>query len=53
MLAPAGGRPLRVPFAIAFGPRQPELLDGIVLSDSSFGPSDTQPAVLSLHRRVA
>jgi hypothetical protein len=48
VLAPVGGRPLRVPFAIAGGPRRPDLLEGIALSDTSFEPSDTQPAVLSL-----
>jgi hypothetical protein len=37
-----------VPFAIAFAPRSPRLLEGIALSDGAFKPSDTRPAVLSL-----
>jgi subtilisin family serine protease len=48
VLTPAAGAPFRIPFAVAFGPAQTNLLEGIQLSAGSFEPSDTRPSVLSL-----
>jgi subtilisin family serine protease len=48
VLAPVGGGPVRVPFAVAFAPSRPRLLAGIELSPFAFRPSDARPAVLSL-----
>jgi subtilisin family serine protease len=48
VLAPVGGGPVRVPFAVAFAPSRPQLLSRIELSAGAFKPSDTRPAVLSL-----
>jgi subtilisin family serine protease len=48
VLRPRGSAPLRVPWAITFGPREPQLLSRVALSATSFKPSDTTPAVLSL-----
>jgi subtilisin family serine protease len=43
-----GGRSLRVPFAVAFAPRQLPLLGALELSQRRFAPSETRPAVLTL-----
>jgi hypothetical protein len=48
VLQPRGSAPLRVPWAITFGPTVPALLSHVALSATSFHPSDTTPAVLSL-----
>jgi subtilisin family serine protease len=48
VLRRAAGTPFRVPFAVAFGPAQTNLLEGVQLSAGSFAPSDTRPSVLSL-----
>jgi hypothetical protein len=48
VLVPAGGGPVRVPFAIAFAPPDLPLLADVSLSDTTFRPSDTRPAVLSV-----
>jgi subtilisin family serine protease len=48
VLTPAAGVRFRIPFAVAFGPAQTNLLEGIELSTGSFAPSDTRPSVLSL-----
>jgi hypothetical protein len=48
VLTPAAGAPFRIPFAVAFGPAQTNLLEGVRLSAASFTPSDTRPSVLSL-----
>jgi subtilisin family serine protease len=47
VVTPVTGRPIRVPFAIPFGPPRVTLLDRIVLRPTSFAPSETVPAVLS------
>ena len=48
VVRPAAGTPLRVPFAVAFGPARPALLGEVALSEQSFEPSDTKPAVLTV-----
>jgi len=48
VLRPRVGPALRVPFAIAFGPRRVKLLGDASLSRRSFEPSDTAPAILSV-----
>jgi hypothetical protein len=48
LVLPRGSEPLRVPWAITFGAAPRRLLSAIALSASSFRPSDTTPAVLSL-----
>ena len=47
LLIARGAGPLKVPWAITFGPDK-SLISGVELSESSFEPSDTTPAVLSL-----
>jgi hypothetical protein len=47
LLIARGAGPLKVPWAITFGPAR-SLISGVELSESSFQPSDTTPAVLSL-----
>ncbi len=42
-----GTAPIRVPWAVAFAPERTPLLSGVRLSNKSFTPSDTNPAVLS------
>jgi hypothetical protein len=44
----AGTRPLRVPWAITFGPPSTNLLGAVQLSSNAFRPSDEQPALLTL-----
>jgi hypothetical protein len=44
---PLAGRPIRVPWVISFGPRQTAALAAVRLSQHSFKPSDTTPALLS------
>ena len=48
LLLPRGSQPLRIPWAITFGKPERAALSEIALSASSFKPSDTLPAVLSL-----
>ncbi|HSC92222.1 MAG TPA: S8 family serine peptidase [Gaiellaceae bacterium] len=48
VLRARGTRTLRIPFAVAFGPRRLALLGGLDLSQRRFVPSDTKPAVLTL-----
>ncbi|MEX2210416.1 MAG: S8 family serine peptidase [Gaiellaceae bacterium] len=48
VIRPASGKTLRVPFAIAFAPLKPVLLGQVKLSQRSFSPSETQPAVLTV-----
>jgi Subtilase family len=48
LLIARGAGPLKVPWAITFGPEPGSLISGIGLSSSAFKPSDTTPAVLSL-----
>jgi hypothetical protein len=48
VFVPRGSTPLRVPWAITFGPPRHDLLSGVALSQPVFKPSDTTPAVLSL-----
>lgn len=47
-VAPAGGRPLLIPWAISLRPLRPKLLGPLRLSARSFRPSDTAPAVVAL-----
>jgi len=47
-LLPRASQPLRIPWAITFGTPARAALSEIALSASSFKPSDTTPAVLSL-----
>jgi hypothetical protein len=47
-VAPLGSETLRVPWAIAFRRYSANLLPHVSLSDSSFKPSDTNPAVLTI-----
>jgi hypothetical protein len=44
----AGGGGIRVPWAIAFGPNDLDLIGGATLSAESFAPSDTKPTLLAL-----
>ena len=48
LLIARGAGPLKVPWAITFGPPPGSLISAIGLSASAFKPSDTTPAVLSL-----
>ena len=48
LLIARGAGPLKVPWAITFGPAPGSLISGVGLSSSAFKPSDTTPAVLSL-----
>jgi minor extracellular serine protease Vpr len=48
LLVARGAGPLKIPWAITFGPQRQDLISGVALSSSSFEPSDTTPAVLSL-----
>jgi minor extracellular serine protease Vpr len=43
-----GGGGIRVPWAIAFGPGDVNLLGAVTLSARSFAPSDTRPALLAV-----
>ncbi len=47
-VAPSGSETLRVPWAISFRRYSANLLPHVSLSDSSFKPSDTSPAVLTM-----
>jgi hypothetical protein len=47
-LMPRASQPLRIPWAVTFGTPPRAALSEIALSSSSFKPSDTTPAVLSL-----
>jgi len=47
-LMPRASEPLRIPWAVTFGTPPRAALSEIALSSSSFKPSDTTPAVLSL-----
>jgi minor extracellular serine protease Vpr len=47
-LLPRASQPLRIPWAITFGKSAHATLSEVALSSSSFKPSDTTPAVLSL-----
>jgi minor extracellular serine protease Vpr len=49
LLVARGAGPLKIPWAITFGPQQRDLISAVGLSSSSFRPSDTSPpTVLSL-----
>jgi hypothetical protein len=48
LLVARGAGPLKLPWAITFGPPPPALTSGVALSAAAFRPSDTTPAVLSL-----
>ena len=48
LLVARGAGPLRIPWAITFGPQRQDLISAVALSSSSFTPSDTTPVVLSL-----
>jgi Subtilase family len=47
-VAPSGSETLRVPWAISFRRYSASLLPHVSLSDTSFKPSDTSPAVLTI-----
>src|SRR5262249_59830574 len=47
-LMPRASQPLRIPWAVTFGKPPRAALSEMALSSSSFKPSDTTPAVLSL-----
>ncbi len=48
LLIARGAGPLKVPWAITFGPPPRSLISEVALSANAFEPSDTTPAVLSL-----
>jgi hypothetical protein len=48
LLAARGEGLLKIPWAITFGPQRRDLISAVALSATSFRPSDTTPAVLSL-----
>jgi hypothetical protein len=48
LLVARGAGPLKIPWAITFGPQRHDLISEVALSAVSFKPSDTAPAVLSL-----
>ena len=48
LLVARGAGPLKIPWAITFGPQRRDLISAVALSSSSFRPSDTTPTVLSL-----
>jgi subtilisin family serine protease len=52
VLVARGAGPLKVPWAITFGRPPASLISAVGLSASSFKPSDTTPAVLSLQTGV-
>jgi len=45
---PSGGEPLRVPWALAFSGPRGSLLPQVTIDHSSFAPSDTHPAILTV-----
>jgi subtilisin family serine protease len=47
LLVARGAGPLKIPWAITFGPQRQDLISAVALSSSSFRPSDTTPAVLT------
>jgi len=47
-LTPAGGQALRIPWIVPFAPPAGTLLPSATLDDTSFAPSDTAPAVLTV-----
>lgn len=47
-IAPLGSEPLEIPWALSFDRTPPALLSHLSLSESSFKPSDTNPAILTL-----
>src|SRR4051794_751676 len=48
LLVARGAGPLKLPWAITFGPQRQDLISAVALSATSFKPSDLSPAVLSL-----
>src|SRR6185503_6233694 len=48
LLVARGAGPLRIPWAITFGPQRQDLISAVALSSSSFSLADNTPAVLSL-----
>jgi len=48
LLVARGAGPLKIPWAITFGPQRRDLISAVALSSTSFKPSDLSPAVLSL-----
>jgi subtilisin family serine protease len=48
LVAVEGGSVIRVPWAIAFGPPDTDLIGAATLSESSFAASDQKPALLSV-----
>jgi Subtilase family/Peptidase inhibitor I9 len=48
LLVARGAGPLKIPWAITFGPPPQSLISAVALSAGAFEPSDTTPAVLSL-----
>jgi hypothetical protein len=48
LLVARGAGPLKIPWAITFGPPPQSLISGVALSAGVFKPSDTTPTVLSL-----
>ena len=47
LLVARGAGPLKIPWAITFGPQRRDLISAVALSTDSFKPSDPTPAVLS------
>ena len=47
-IAPLGGEPLELPWALSFDRAPPTLLSHLSLSESAFKPSDTRPAIMSV-----
>jgi Subtilase family/Peptidase inhibitor I9 len=47
LLVARGAGPLKIPWAITFGPSRRDLISSVGLSATAFKPSDTTPAVLS------
>lgn len=48
LMRSGAGVPLRVPFAVAFGPVRTSLLGAVRLSQRAFLPSETRPAILTV-----
>ncbi len=48
LVSPVGSQTLRIPWALVFRQAQTTLLPSVSLSSSSFAPSDTSPAVLTV-----
>jgi subtilisin family serine protease len=48
VVRPRAGLPIRIPFAVAFAPDRPALLGPARLSQRTFEPSDTKPAILTV-----